>query len=502
MQLKWLKITFGVETKNVDVSIPGFQEIEFHLPELGPQKSQDLVLTALFLNSENIQSSSAISSVKVVDPRPPPAYSTGIGLFWTSPPGPSKEVELKLAWNAPADSLYRVYLTDQHGLGLAPDDLVEPVPQAIPSRARVAQVGCKKILDHNPVSPKAFRLLTEEPIKAGNNNRAEFTTRLPRSLETVQFLRVVPLSAEGSETPFDKCGIVPVAVPESRRPLPPKIVDSKVDTETGSTQFEVIADGFDLVNLERDERGLFTSGAPGDRPPQFRIRRAVGPMVDPIYARTIFEGLLTLKRKAVRDTENVTHTEIFFSSFFKDDNNGDGLKPFVRYVYWAEVRLPLERRVPAGVTPLDPIDGVYAVDPVSGSDYPRPISLPSAPHTLMYTPSSNPDAPSAGDINTTRTPPDGMGNIEIVIELANPPQVHPKAIGPYRLAVWSQWPGHSIEPVKIPTLDGTWPEIIEGLVPITVKLPPGLPSTSPLDLRLAIVDPVGRMSSITTLTVL
>ena len=45
------------------------------------------------------------------------------------------------AWQAGANTLARVYVTDQHGLGISDGEIVEAVPGAPPSRGRVAEVG-------------------------------------------------------------------------------------------------------------------------------------------------------------------------------------------------------------------------------------------------------------------------------------------------------------------------------------------------------------------------
>jgi hypothetical protein len=496
LHLTSLDVTLGAQSRTVDLSVAGFTDVEFPLPPLLPQRTLELTLSAVFRDTDNVASNTvATLLVTVVDSRPPKAIPTGIGLYWSSVPGPSPEVELKLAWPASPDSLYRVYLTDEHGLALSTSDLADPrLPKAEPSRGRVAQVGCNKVLDGASVDRAGFRLLTDEPIKAGTDSRAVLATTLPRSLETVQFLRVVPLSAEGAEAPFDKCGIVPVAVPDSRRPPPPRL-DGEVDAATGFARLHIIADSFDRVLLERDEPGIFNPHADVGQPPEFRIRRAVGAVADPIYARYLVTGPLTWQATMAPAT--------VFSTMITDDNSGRGLEPFVRYVYWAEVRLPPERRLPAGAVPIDPAGGISSIDPANAANRPRPMSLFSAPRVLMHVPQGVPAPPLHSTVNATREPPDSLGNIEVIIKIIGAPHAHAKAIGPYRLAVWFQWPGQAIEPVTIANgspIDGTWPALDKGgMLSVSVHSPPAiLPASSPLDIRLAIIDPIGRMSSTTT----
>jgi hypothetical protein len=487
-------VSLGADTQVIDLTVVGMIDVAFLLPPLLPQATTVLTLSARFIDSAGVASAVASLPVKVTDRRPPKVYPSGIGLFWTSAPGPSPDVELQLAWPAAAGAQFRVYATDQQGLGLTAAELVEPVPSATPSRGRVAQVGGNKVLGGAPVSRTNFRLLTDKPVVAGPDARAVLKSGLARSLETVQFLRVVPLSAEGAEAPFDSCGIVPVAVPDSRRPAPPRL-DGSVDPATGIASLTVIADGFDGIGLRRDEPGLFDAGAPAAVPPDFRIRRAVGAVADPIYGRPVAAG--TLARDAA------AAPAVVLLGAASDDNSGRGLEPFVRYVYWADVRLPPERRLPAGVAPIDAPGGVTVLDPGNAASHVRPMSLPSAPRVLLRVPADPPAALAEAAITATRAAPDGAGAVEVTIEVANPPIAHPKAIGPYRLAVWTQWPDQSILPVAIvngAALDGNWPDFTDGAISLTVA-PPALPvvPASAITLRVALVDPVGRMGGVTAI---
>jgi hypothetical protein len=109
-------------------------------------------------------------------------------------------------------------------------------------------------------------------------------------------------------------------------------------------------------------------------------------------------------------------------------------------------------------------------------------------------------------LTATREGPDAAGAWNVTIELADPPAVHPRAIGPYRLAVWTQWPGQPIEPVSIadgvPLADGLWPDLSSGAVTVTVPAPPaGVAAASPITFRIGVVDPVGRMSTLTEIDV-
>ncbi|MFB9266612.1 hypothetical protein ACFFWD_26225 [Bradyrhizobium erythrophlei] len=467
----------------IDLSTPGLQSVSLPLPALSPQQSAAFNLSARFVDDSGAQSATAEVGIPFADPRPPKVIPSGIGLFWTSAPGPAPNVELKLTWPAANGSLHRVYLTDQQGLGLAASDLHQPGTPAdvTPSRGRVGAVGAKKVVSGAVVSKTVFRLLTDPPIKAGPTG-AVATIELPRSLSTVQFLRIVPLSDAGIEAPFDSCGIVPIAVPDSRRPVAPGI-DGSIDTVTGIASLTVRTEGFDLVTLRRDEPGLFDAAAPGNEPPKFRMRRAAGVVPDPIYAREIAAGPLELKDGA-------------FSADITDDNGGAGLVPFVRYAYWAEVRLPPERNLPAGVVPLAPPGGVTALDPASPPNHPRPVSLPSAPRILMRVPPDPPQALAPANVTAVRTIIGGACSVTVTV--ANPPQAHAKAVAQFCLAAWSQWAGQPIEPVRIvngESLDGSFPPLGQPLV-LSIVVPAGINPSGPLTLHLAVVDPLARMSEI------
>jgi hypothetical protein len=496
----------GGAPHDVDLTAPGFFDMELLLPALAPQEKQSWTLTGVFTDTAGARSDApgvnqdaASLLVEVTDVRPPRAYPTGIGLFWTSAPGPAPEVELKLTWPAPAGSRHRIYLTDQQGLGLTPPEVAEAQPGAAPSRGRVAAVGGHKVLDNGHVDRKVFRLLTEQPIQAGPDG-AVLDARLPRSLATVQFLRIVPLGPDGGEPPFDGCGIVPVAVPDSRRPEAPRLeaprLEREVDPATGTAQLRIVTDGFDRVALERDEPGLFTAGAQGSEPPQFRIRRAVGAVADPIYARTVGGGPLQV--------EDAAASPALFAGAYTDDQGGQGLEPFVRYVYWAEVRLPPERRLPANFLPLDPPGGVTVLDPANAQSHPRPISLPSAPRVLMHMPADPPAPPPDAAITITRAPANPAGEVMLTIQIAEPPHAHHLAIGPYRLAAWLQWAGKAIQPMDNANgaaLNGVWPELSAAAVTTSVTPPENVDPASALTLRLAFVDPASRLGAPATVEV-
>lgn len=477
----------GQQPESVDIWEPGFTEVTLTLPELPPQGLGKWTLTGYFTDSAGVKSAVAAVPIEATDTRPPRVYPAGIGLFWTAPPGPAPDVELTLTWPAPSGSLHRVYLTDQQGLGLLPQEIAETLPGVPASRGRVAAAGCQRVLGGGPVDRRAFRLLTDQPVQAGADG-AIFVTRLPRSLRTVQFLRIVPLGPDGAEPPFDSCGIVPVAVPDDSSPTPPRVA-GEVDPATGVATLHITTDGFDRAALQRDEPGLFEPGAAGGEPPQFRLRRAVAAVADPLYARVVGEGPLT--------PQDVASTPAVFAGTFSDDNAGPGLEPFVRYVYWAQVRPPAERRVPAGFAVLDPPNGITVPDPLARRPHPRPLSPPSSPRVLLHLPPDPPEPPAAETVTVSRAPSVAGDQVQLAITIADPPRAHALAIGPYRVAIWFQWEGRSIQAAV--AAGSAWPETAGDTVAIVVPVPAGVDPSAALKLRVGFVDPAGRSGDLISL---
>jgi hypothetical protein len=498
-----IKITFGNQSNIVSLPTPGFYQVEFPFPLLTPHQTKKVILSANFVDSSNQVSKTASLSVKMTDVRPPLKIATGVGIYWTSAPGPSPEVELRLTWNSQDNLVYRVYLTDQASLELKPSDFEEEVNGSFnPSRAQIAVAGCKKAADFpHEIDRSKFRLLTDEPVKAKPGSTVvEYTSKLPRSLETVQFLRIVPVNNEGNEAPFDQCGLVAVAVPDTRNPPPPQL-EGLIDPTTGNAKLEVIGSGFDLVTLKQEEPGLFdSSSVTSVQFPQYRIYRAVSGVSDPIYAKQVKEDR-DLAWKQSSEPMSV------LSGQFIDSNGERGLEPFVRYVYWAQVRLPPERRLPPNVSPIEPPGGITATDPINKKDRKRKFSRFSAPTTLMYIPSAPPPILSQDSLFISVSEPDMLENQKMTIQVSNPPKAHSKAVAPYSLAIWYQWPDQDITPISNANgtvlKPGTWPSLDKdnGKVSSIIPKSHSIPSPSTINLHLAIVDPVGRQGPITIITV-
>ncbi|MGD9738199.1 MAG: hypothetical protein AB7O56_02580 [Bauldia sp.] len=469
----------------IDVGTAGIQEILLPVPPLAPQERRAFKLVGRYVDTAGTPSALAEHSFTITDVRPPKTYLTGVGLYWSSAPGPSPDVEVRLDWDAAAGTRHRVYLTDQAALQIQPAELAEQPAEAAPSRGLVAAVGCEKVRNGAGGEKRLFRLMTDPPLTAGADNQVRFEGKLPRTLQTVQFLRVVPLGPDGGEPAFERCGIVPVAVPESRRPQAPRL-DGLVEPTTGFARLQVSSEAIDLVSLKRDEPGLFDPTKPGKEPPRAYLRRAVGAVADPIYARTIADEPMALA------TEGPA-----FAVEFEDRNADRGLEPFVRYVYWAEVRLPPERRLPARYTEI--AGEVRATDPSGTQPHQRPRSLPSAPRLLMRVPPDPPAVLAPELVTITRAAGATPDTLTLNVAIADPPAAHPKAVDQYRLAVWVQWPSQSILPAfagGAGASSSPWPALPQtGTVVLEVPVL-GTDAGAPLVVRLAVIDPVGRMGPI------
>lgn len=430
------------------------------LPELEVGGQGHCTLEAVFVDTGSVRSLPAEITIGYADRRKPPTILTAIGIYWTSRPGPSDEVELKLRWPGAEHVQYRVYIADAKSLKI--DGA---------SRAVIAAEGGHRDRDHRLGGRESFRLLTEPPLLAAGGT-VTLNERLPRALQTVQFLRIVPATDRGREADFDSCPVVAVAVPSDRRPPPPRI-EIQLSPDGTHATITVQAIGLDLVELQDSEPGLFTD--PPDaaaRPPQFRLRRAIGPIAAPQYAREIARGALKAS-----DVDGTT----VFAAPVEDPRE---LKPFVRYTYWAEVQMPSERRVEAGAEEIPPPGGVGPIEPAQIADLPRLFSPASAPVPVLARP-PGPPKPLAG---ASAAIANEGGQVRATLTAPATPDVDKAAIGPYRLRIWEQWDGKDIEaPAPDVEVDGG---PLEWAGPLRS-------AGQSLTLHMVVIDPLGRESAIT-----
>ena len=98
---------------------------------------------------------------------------------------------------------------------------------------------------------------------------------------------------------------------------PALLPGSAVAQAPRAATLRVVTDGFDRSALQRDEPGLFDPGVAGTEPPRFRIRRAVGPVADPVYARVLREGPMQILNSAATPA-------VFEATFLDGDNRNNG----------------------------------------------------------------------------------------------------------------------------------------------------------------------------------
>jgi hypothetical protein len=473
--LSSIEVTFEGDVRTTPAAEGTTVTFTYDLPLLLPMERRNVQLSARFLDGAGVSSEPFTQALSIADPRSPRIVPTGLGIIWTSLPGPSDEVELKLAWPAQPNSRHRVYLADARGLGVP---LVDPgPPEQARSRAEVAVDGANLARQAGGFDGRsAFRLLTDPPIEAGPDGRALLDARLPRTLSVVQFVRVVPLSATGVESDFTACGLVPVAVPSDRRPPAPHVTVT-VLPDTGSALITIDAVGLDLVELQIQEPGLFQQ-PPADtaRRPEFRLRRASAAVGDPIYAREIARGTLEPIQAGGK-----TH----FRAAYTDALAG-GLPPFVRIAYWAEVRMPPERRIPTAVVEVPPADGVAPIATRQAADAPRAFSLPSVAAPAMRLPRDAPALTMDMVQAHTAVSQAEAGRFVIVVDVAGAPQASVQAIGAYVLRIWLQGAQES-------TQLGT-PTLAAGALSWTSPSMPFIADVPAVTLFVALVDPLGRSS--------
>jgi hypothetical protein len=339
-----------------------------------------------------------------------------------------------------------------------------------PTRAAIALEGyTKQQQGHLNGRADRFRLITDTPITADDDGRARLATTLPRALQTVGFLRIVPETDTGAQANFDTCGLVPVAVPNDQRPPVPRLTVAV--NAAGQPELTVEALGFDLNAIEAAEPGLFAQPPTAANPPHYRLRRAGGTVNDPLYARMV-GGIRPLSLDRSGDAPR-------FAATFVDTSE---LLPFVRYSWWTEVRLPAERRLPRGATTLPPPGAITAENAAQTEDAPAAFSLLSAPVTVVNAPTGAPAALDAASITATITTAGSGFALQVLI--ADVPVAHPQAVGPYRIRLWAEQ-------------DGAAPALLADGVPTTnpaFQWSGAVASNGATNVYVVIVDPLSRES--------
>jgi hypothetical protein len=425
----------------------GTVEVEVPLPPpAAAYASSRHEITANLVDADGTSGALTRHAATVQDPRLPSVPRTAAGLLWTSRPGASEEVELGLSFAAAPNAAYRVYLTDEIGLQVR-----ESVPEGGRlSRASVADLGVRSqdgVIANQRRDRNRYRLLTSNPVKS-QGDTLSYTLLLPRSLQTVQFLRFVPVTDAGVESAFADVPLVAVAVPLDRRAPAPRLeVRTKADA-TG-VHVNVVAEGIDFALL----------GEAGGPMPEFRLRRAAGPVASAIYAPVIGSGRLEMRDERLE-------------ADFEDDQ----VEPFVRYTYWAEVRMPPEKRLAEGEE-VFPAGVVTPATAAQREDAAANYSLPS-PATMVVTRTPTPPTLASAQVEVALTAAAPPRRFKVRASGLRAPVVG--AIGSFALQAYQQ------------TQDGDWQRVgpPRAVDAAAVEVEVGDCS----NVGLVLVDPLGRRS--------
>jgi hypothetical protein len=437
------------------------------LPTVSPTNRAKVVnIKVEFENADGVKAF-AEAALKVVDPRPPRVPPTAKGLIWTSRPAAAEEVELRVTCAADESSRWRVYVTDFNAL----KDALPEGEREVTSRCETAAKGAK-LVGQETVDRDRFRLVTREAI-AAVDGKLTFETTLPRSLRTVQFFRFVPLTPEGVERPFAGCPFLPVAVPSDRRPPAPRI-ETTVQGD-GSVKITVIADGLDLATLVHGEPGLFTDPPdPSATAPEFRLRRSMGRVEDTLYARELQvatgpdglrrPGRLAWNKNAAR----------FEGSYVDED-----VDPFVRWFYWAECRMPAERRLQPGM--IEEQLPFVPFAPTQAQDSPGEYSDASPAAMVIAVP---PDVPqlAATQIYCSFT---AAGGGKLDVSVVGGPTAPKRPVGDYFVELYAQ----TSEEPEFRTL-GQF-KLVSGAANLSTSPFTGTVSSA-VTVTAFVIDPIGR----------
>jgi len=408
-----LRCSWGVVIPPIPVTPAGgtfSREVALPLPT-EPYAASEAGAEAQLQDVAGRSAAPAARNVSVRDPRLPDVPRTAAGLLWTSRPGAAEEVELRLSFPAPDNAIYRVYITDERALGVR-----EAVSDgAALSRAAVADLGVRSAdasVSAHRTDRSRFRLLAEHGIGA-SGGLLRYTLALPRSLETVQFLRFVPVTEAGLESAFADVPLVAVAVPSDRAPPAPRLEITQASGDA-AVHVAIIAEGIDHAALAR------LGGGPID----YRVRRTAGPVASASYAREIQGGHLAPK-----------------NGRFEADFTDVTADTYVRYTYWAEIRMPAEKR-------LEGEQEVFPMGVVTPSTQPQRsaakgvYSQPSAAATVVVRPAAAPrvDAVQVEAVLVATQPAR-----KVKVRLTGVPTPSRLAIGSFAMEIFRQPAGGDLQ---------------------------------------------------------
>ncbi|MFV8241048.1 hypothetical protein [Mycolicibacterium peregrinum] len=377
----------------VNAPFPGDRaKVSFPAAQTQTGEIADQIVTATF-NPNTADSSSATARVRVVDPRRPRPLSTAPRILWSSRRDPVGGAQIDLSWPAePGHAAYNVYLADEQvvtaQLGVFPE-----------SANRATRAAALYDHQHEPMKRESFTLLTPVPLAAGGTVR--FAHTIPGSVQTLQFVRVVPLTHAQVEAPFDGCGLTPVAVPGGDQPPAPVV---HIGTKDGGLSVQVQAYGIN---------GTVIARLGNQSPPQYRVSCAAAASTSYLYGTEVDEGPLV----PVDGSPDTYRADIAAEKL-------SALPAFVTIAVTAQVRYPAEVATRPGAAPLpSPIANTGGLVDA----HPCEWSAPSTPVAAMVT------APTPALDATVHRDAAGGG---LELTFTGLPTQHAQQIAPWRLALW------------------------------------------------------------------
>ncbi|HEV2606328.1 MAG TPA: hypothetical protein VGU24_21985 [Microvirga sp.] len=430
--------------------------VEIAAPALAIGVKAEVTWTVRFSDgtlASTADEATARGTIRVTDARRPEPQRTSRTLVWTARRNATAQAEVELRWPADAPD-YHVWLSDEATLlALLPPGGINPSMSRAERATRIYD-ELQNRASWNPAPDDAawFTRLTDLPI-ASSDGTIEFRFQLPGSAEIVYFLRFVPVTANGVEAVFSRCGVVPVAVPIAAVPPPPTVV---ARPEGGGIRVDVSVGGLDRALMGRLQQG-------GDAAPECRVKRVFSRATDPLYFEEIERTFMV---------EDPPGSGRWAASFLDDGSRSRAPPPFVPVSYVAEVRYPPELAVIRGAV-LEPLPrGVGPIAGVLGEEIESAWGSASIPVASMIVPE-----PPAAPQGVTATAVDDV----ITVEAPSLPVSHARAIGSYQLALWSEAvDGRVAEPRLAPV----------GTSPVAIDLP-GAAETAAV--RVAVLDPLGRL---------
>ena len=406
--------------------VPGDTVVTDAVPapfSVGEQRAVPVVST--YVDSAGTESLPERAACAAFDARAPKVVPTSPVVLWAGQPDATGQAELALRWPPqPGAARYRVYLGDARRLA---DAAGVDLPGA---EVRSRRAKTKPAVYGGLGDKQRFTFLGEVPGGVAADGHVHLRTRIPGSLRSVQFVRVVPLTAGGAEAAFATCGLVPVAVPGTDRPPTPA-----VDAVMG-------AEGLTLAVRALGLRAELLAASPG-AVPEYRIRRTLSGTSGRDYAPEWGSGLLA------QDADGMWTAEVSVPAA--------DLAPFVRTTWLAEVRYPAEPPIPPGVV-AEPVAG--GVEPVWSSVGVSAESLwsdASLAAESLFVPPSAPDAPPVAQSRAGPRP--------LTLTVTDLPVAHRSAVGPYRLEIYRGepgTPGSLVSDEAITGADVTWTDPAAG----------------------------------------